>query len=144
MTDEDALLGPEIPAHTVDEEASGQWIADAVEESFGPLDAPGGFNDVLALSTGRLHEIGTEPEPEHESEPQAALKAPMPEPLMRGRFAVYETPDKGYHLTYQLDGEETAQHLEFPGMLVALARKRGAAAGGLGGMAGFMKQLGGK
>ena len=86
-----------------------------------------------------------EPEPEHESETQAALKAPTPEPVMRGRFAVYDTPDGGYHLTYQLDGEEEPQHLEFPGMLVALARKRGAMAGGPGGgMAGFAKLFGGQ
>lgn len=47
----------------------------------------------------------------------------MPDPLMKGRFTLYETPNGGYHIAYLPDGEgEETRHLEIPGTIVHLAR----------------------
>lgn len=47
----------------------------------------------------------------------------MPEPLMKGRFTLYETPDGGYHIAYIVDDEDqAARHIEIPAMVVKMAR----------------------
>lgn len=45
-----------------------------------------------------------------------------PQPLMRGRFSLYETPSGGYHVAYQADGEDETRHLEIPGQALKMAR----------------------
>lgn len=47
----------------------------------------------------------------------------MQDPVMKGRFTLYETPDGGYHIAYLPDGEgEETRHMEVPGAIVNLAR----------------------
>jgi len=48
--------------------------------------------------------------------------APAPEPLLKGRFTMYETPDGGYHIAYLADGHADTKHLEVPGMVVRMAK----------------------
>jgi hypothetical protein len=43
---------------------------------------------------------------------------PAPEPVMKGRFNLYETPDGGYHIAYQKDGEENIEHIDVPGFVI--------------------------
>lgn len=43
-----------------------------------------------------------------------------PEPKMKGRFTLYETPDGGLHVAYQPDGDDETGHIEIPGPLVKL------------------------
>jgi hypothetical protein len=46
----------------------------------------------------------------------------MTEPMMKGRFTLYETPDGGYHIAYLADDTEETRHIEVPGPLVSLAK----------------------
>lgn len=46
----------------------------------------------------------------------------MPEPMIKGRFTVYETPDGGYHIAYVADGQEETRHMEIPAMIIRLAK----------------------
>lgn len=46
----------------------------------------------------------------------------MPEPILKGRFNLYETPDGGFHIAYMADGETETRHLEIPAMVVRMAR----------------------
>lgn len=46
----------------------------------------------------------------------------QPEPILKGRFTLYETPDGGYHVAFLPDGMEETRHLEVPGPLVSLAK----------------------
>ena len=45
-----------------------------------------------------------------------------PEPALKGRFTLYDTPEGGYHIAYQADGEDETRHLEIPGMVIRMAR----------------------
>jgi hypothetical protein len=47
---------------------------------------------------------------------------PQPEPFLRGTFALYETPDGGYHIAYKPDGEEDTRHAEIPGAALKMAQ----------------------
>lgn len=47
---------------------------------------------------------------------------PVPEPLLKGRFNLYETPDGGFHIAYLADGDDETRHLEVPAMVVRMAR----------------------
>jgi hypothetical protein len=47
---------------------------------------------------------------------------PQTEPLLKGRFSLYETADGGYHLAYLADGETEPKHLEVPAMAVRMAK----------------------
>jgi hypothetical protein len=50
----------------------------------------------------------------------------MPEPFMKGKFSLYETPDGGYHIAYKEDGEDTeTKHIEIPGYIAQMAKKMG-------------------
>lgn len=47
---------------------------------------------------------------------------PQPELLLKGKFGIFETPDGGVHLVFQLDGQDGDKHMEFsPMMLKAMA-----------------------
>jgi hypothetical protein len=46
----------------------------------------------------------------------------VPVPVIKGRFNVYETPDKGFHIAYIRDGEDEIQHIELPGVMINAAR----------------------
>jgi hypothetical protein len=50
----------------------------------------------------------------------------MPEPRLKGRFNVYETPDGGLHIAYQPDPvddqEQEIQHIEIPAKVIKLAQ----------------------
>jgi hypothetical protein len=48
--------------------------------------------------------------------------AKLPEPFLKGRFNLYETPEGGYHLAYIPDGETETKHMEIPAMAVKTAR----------------------
>lgn len=48
----------------------------------------------------------------------------VPEPVLKGRFAIYETPDGGFHLAYRPDESEEDQHVEIPGLYVKLMRRK--------------------
>lgn len=45
-----------------------------------------------------------------------------PEPWLKGRFTLYETPDGGTHIAYIADGEDETRHIEIPGFIVKNAR----------------------
>lgn len=38
----------------------------------------------------------------------------MADPIMAGRFNLFETPQGGFHISYVRDGEEEMRHLEIP------------------------------
>jgi len=51
-----------------------------------------------------------------------------PVPFLRGKFALYHTPDGGIHIAYrpvptELDREPEDQHIQIPAMVVALAQQ---------------------
>ena len=46
----------------------------------------------------------------------------MTEPLLKGRFTVYETSEGGYHIAYINDGQDDTKHLEVPAWAVNIAR----------------------
>lgn len=73
---------------------------------------------------------------ENPTQPQAET---TPDAVIKGRFALYETPDGGYHLTYQPDGEPDAKHVQIPGFYVKMALKQ---AGGKGGLRKLMNAFG--
>jgi hypothetical protein len=46
----------------------------------------------------------------------------MPEPILKGRFNLYETPDGGFHIAYIADDTTDTRHLEIPAMVIRMAR----------------------
>jgi hypothetical protein len=46
----------------------------------------------------------------------------VPEPILKGRFNLYETPEGGFHIAYVADGESEPRHLEIPAMVIRMAR----------------------
>jgi hypothetical protein len=46
----------------------------------------------------------------------SAAVEPNPEPMLKGRFAIYETPDGGLHLAYRADGEDEDRHVPIPAL----------------------------
>lgn len=56
-------------------------------------------------------------------------QAAAPEPLSKGRYSIYETPDGGYHLAYRPDGADEDGHMQIPAAIVRMAK---AGAGGQG------------
>lgn len=47
----------------------------------------------------------------------------MADPIMKGRFTLYETPDGGYHIAYLPDGDnQEPRQMEVPGAIVNLAK----------------------
>lgn len=45
-----------------------------------------------------------------------------PVPFLKGTFAIYETPDSGYHIAYKVEGETETQHMEIPGAALKMAK----------------------
>lgn len=45
-----------------------------------------------------------------------------PEPFLKGRFSLYETPDGGMHIAYLADGDTETRHMELPAFLMRNAR----------------------
>lgn len=45
-----------------------------------------------------------------------------PEPKMKGRYNLYDTPDGGIHIAYTVEGDDEIQHLDIPGQVVRAAR----------------------
>jgi hypothetical protein len=43
------------------------------------------------------------------------------EPIARGRFSLYVTPDGGYHIAALIDGEDNERHAEIPGAALKMA-----------------------
>lgn len=48
---------------------------------------------------------------------------PKTEPILKGKFALYITPDGGYHLAFRPDGEDEDKHMHVPGAAIKLAEK---------------------
>jgi hypothetical protein len=46
----------------------------------------------------------------------------VPEPTIKGRFNLWDTPEGGFHIAYIADGTDETRHLEIPGMVVRVAR----------------------
>lgn len=44
-----------------------------------------------------------------------------PEPRIKGRFNLYDTPDGGLHISYQEDGKDDVQHIDVPGQILKMA-----------------------
>lgn len=59
------------------------------------------------------------------------VESDAPEPILKGQFAIYETPDGGFHLSYRPDQADEDQHVQIPGMYVKLLRKQAAGKAGL-------------
>jgi hypothetical protein len=48
--------------------------------------------------------------------------AEIPDPILKGRFNLWETPDGGFHIAYVPDGDKTTHHFDIPGMVVRMAK----------------------
>lgn len=48
-----------------------------------------------------------------------------PTPLAKGKFALYQTPKGGMHLSLHVDGENEPRHIEIPAMMLKLMMRRG-------------------
>lgn len=47
----------------------------------------------------------------------------MTEPVMSGRFSLYQTPEGGVHIAYKADGDDTeTRHVEIPGFIAKAAK----------------------
>lgn len=47
---------------------------------------------------------------------------PTPEPILKGRFNLYETADGAFVIVYIADGETETRRLDIPAMVVRMAR----------------------
>lgn len=47
---------------------------------------------------------------------------PTPDPILKGRFNLYETPDGAFVIVYIADGETDTRRLDIPAMVVRMAR----------------------
>lgn len=56
---------------------------------------------------------------------EQASEAAQPQALARGRFALYETPDGGMHISVRLDQEDEDRHVNIPRRMVKLAAALG-------------------
>jgi hypothetical protein len=45
-----------------------------------------------------------------------------PEPRVKGRFALFDTPDGGVVIAYRPDGGEKDEHIQFPGKVLRFAK----------------------
>ena len=65
---------------------------------------------------------------------RAQAVPPAPQPILRGRFSIFETPAGGYHLTWRAEdaeGPDADQHIPIPPHMVKLARTMMRRRGGL-------------
>lgn len=61
-----------------------------------------------------------------------------PVPFIKGKFAIFETPDGGLHIAYRADGADEDKHIALPAAMVKMANM---AANGTGPMAGMLGKL---
>lgn len=52
-----------------------------------------------------------------------------PTKVAAGKFAIYQTPKGGMHLTLQVDGEEEPRHMDFPPLMVKMILRKASANG---------------
>ena len=71
-----------------------------------------------------------------------ADKTVDPPYLLRGSFALYDTPSGGIHLVWRADGEEEMHHVDVPAFAVNMAQIQMAGKGG-GLMGKLMGKMGG-
>lgn len=45
-----------------------------------------------------------------------------PEPRVKGRFALFDTPDGGVVIAYRADGSDKDDHIQFPGKVLRFAK----------------------
>jgi hypothetical protein len=45
-----------------------------------------------------------------------------PTPLMNGKFSLYDTPDGGYVIAYQPEGDQETRRIEVPAIVVRMAK----------------------
>lgn len=50
---------------------------------------------------------------------------PVPVPFMKGKFAIFETPQGGLHIAYRLDGTEEDKHIDLPPAMIKMAEMMG-------------------
>jgi hypothetical protein len=50
------------------------------------------------------------------------VPAIAPEPVMKGRFNLWETADGGYRIGYIPDGDSEAKYFDIPGIAVRMAK----------------------
>lgn len=62
----------------------------------------------------------------------------LPVPIMKGKFAIFETPDGGLHIAYRLDETDEDRHVALPAAMVKMANM---AANGSGPMAAMIGKL---
>jgi len=51
------------------------------------------------------------------------------QPLTSGKFALYQTPNGGMHLTLLVEGESEPRHVEIPKMMVKMMMRKGNSGG---------------
>jgi hypothetical protein len=61
--------------------------------------------------------------PVSENVPETLPVEAIPTVLHEGRYRLYQKPDGGLHLAYQRNDSDQEDHLELPGMMVALLNK---------------------
>ena len=67
-----------------------------------------------------------------------------PEPRMKGRFNLFDTPDGGLHISYLIDGTEEIQHINIPGQVLSMAKMLESGKMSPKHLMGFFKNMGGK
>jgi hypothetical protein len=55
----------------------------------------------------------------------AEVKTETPTPFMRGKFAIFETPDGGLHIAYRLEGSGDDKHITLPAAAIRMAEMMG-------------------
>jgi hypothetical protein len=45
-----------------------------------------------------------------------------PEPRVKGRFALFDTPDGGIHIAYRPEGSDKDEHFQLPGKVMKFAQ----------------------
>jgi hypothetical protein len=56
------------------------------------------------------------------NQPTPPIADAAPVPFLEGTFAIYETPDGGYHIAYKTKGSDDTQHMEIPGAALKMAK----------------------
>lgn len=54
----------------------------------------------------------------------SAAVEPNPEPILKGRFAIYATPDGGLHLAYRADGDDEDRHVPIPALALKVMQHK--------------------
>ncbi len=54
-----------------------------------------------------------------------AQEAQVLAPRVKGKFALFDTPDGGIHVAYRPDGADADEHIEVPGHVMKIAKMFG-------------------